>query len=149
MGILGLWALIDFPTFVNSHLLVKLYFSLGRGRRLYAEPRKLLCHIFFALVYHRIYISPEIIVTRILVIGHPSAAYSLSNRGWNSTMKSLGQRSSLSFLCWPYFVDQYQNRNYICDVLENRLTTLSPTKRDYNKTRNFKESVMMVLKLTH
>ena len=44
-------------------------------------------------------------------------------------MKSLGQRISFSFLCWAYFADQYQIRNYICDVLENRLTTLSPKKK--------------------
>ena len=39
---------------------------------IYIEPRKLLCLIFFAFVYH-IYISPEVAVTRILVIAQPHA----------------------------------------------------------------------------
>ena len=72
LGILGLWGLRDFSTFVNSHLLVKLYFSLGRERRLYVEPCKLLCHIFFVFFYHHIYIFPEVRVIRLLVIAQPT-----------------------------------------------------------------------------
>ncbi|XVF08996.1 hypothetical protein REPUB_Repub07fG0052100 [Reevesia pubescens] len=48
------------------------------------------------------------------VLAHPSVACFVSHCGWNSTMEGLSM--GLPFLCWPYFADQFQNRNYICDV---------------------------------
>ena len=27
-----------------------------------------------------------------------------------------GVRNGVRFLCWPYFVDQFANRSYICDI---------------------------------
>ncbi|KAH9778064.1 glucosyl transferase [Citrus sinensis] len=48
------------------------------------------------------------------VLGHPSVACFLSHCGWNSSIEGLSM--GVPFLCWPYFVDQYQNRNYICDA---------------------------------
>ncbi|XVF08997.1 hypothetical protein REPUB_Repub07fG0052200 [Reevesia pubescens] len=48
------------------------------------------------------------------VLAHPSVACFVSHCGWNSTMEGLSM--GLPFLCWPCFADQFQNRNYICDV---------------------------------
>ena len=38
----------------------------------------------------------------------------MSHCGWNWTME--GVRNGVPFLCWPYFVDQFANRSYICDI---------------------------------
>ncbi|WVZ60610.1 hypothetical protein U9M48_010607 [Paspalum notatum var. saurae] len=48
------------------------------------------------------------------VLSHRSVACFISHCGWNSTME--GARHGVPFLCWPYFADQFFNRNYICDV---------------------------------
>ncbi|KAJ1258916.1 hypothetical protein BS78_10G112600 [Paspalum vaginatum] len=48
------------------------------------------------------------------VLSHRSVACFISHCGWNSTME--GVRYGAPFLCWPYFADQFLNRNYICDV---------------------------------
>lgn len=48
------------------------------------------------------------------VLAHPAVACFISHCGWNSTIEGLCFR--VPFLCWPYFCDQFHNRNYICDV---------------------------------
>ncbi|XP_031259302.1 UDP-glycosyltransferase 83A1-like [Pistacia vera] len=47
------------------------------------------------------------------VLANSSLACFLSHCGWNSTMEGLSM--GVPFLCWPYFGDQYQNKNYICE----------------------------------
>ncbi|KAJ9564303.1 hypothetical protein OSB04_000269 [Centaurea solstitialis] len=48
------------------------------------------------------------------VLAHPSVACFLSHCGWNSTLE--GMTSGQPFLCWPYFADQFNNEDYICDI---------------------------------
>ncbi|TVU30728.1 hypothetical protein EJB05_22363, partial [Eragrostis curvula] len=48
------------------------------------------------------------------VLAHPAVACFVSHCGWNSTME--GVRNGVPFLAWPYFADQFVNRDYICDV---------------------------------
>jgi hypothetical protein len=48
------------------------------------------------------------------VLAHRAVACFVSHCGWNSTME--GVRNGVPFLCWPYFVDQFANRSYICDI---------------------------------
>ncbi|OAY47539.1 UDP-glycosyltransferase 83A1 [Manihot esculenta] len=45
---------------------------------------------------------------------HPSTACFFSHCGWNSTMEGIS--NGVPFLCWPYFTDQFHNRNYICET---------------------------------
>lgn len=49
------------------------------------------------------------------VLAHPSIACFMTHCGWNSTME--GVVNGVPFLCWPYFVDQFFNRMYVCTVL--------------------------------
>nr|CAB3498145.1 unnamed protein product [Digitaria exilis] len=48
------------------------------------------------------------------VLAHRAMACFVSHCGWNSAME--GVRNGMPFLCWPYFVDQFANRSYICDI---------------------------------
>ncbi|XP_021614990.1 UDP-glycosyltransferase 83A1 isoform X2 [Manihot esculenta] len=48
------------------------------------------------------------------VLAHPSTACFFSHCGWNSTMEGISK--GVPFLCWPYFTDQFHNRNYICQT---------------------------------
>ncbi|CAN1795783.1 UDP-glycosyltransferase 83A1 [Linum perenne] len=48
------------------------------------------------------------------VLSHPSIACFLSHCGWNSVLDGLW--SGIPFLCWPYFIDQFHNRESICEV---------------------------------
>ncbi|XP_044476766.1 UDP-glycosyltransferase 83A1-like [Mangifera indica] len=48
------------------------------------------------------------------VLAHSSVACFVSHCGWNSTLEGLTM--GVPFLCWPFFVDQYQNSRYICEA---------------------------------
>ncbi|CAN1312328.1 UDP-glycosyltransferase 83A1 [Linum perenne] len=48
------------------------------------------------------------------VLSHPSIACFLSHCGWNSVLDGLW--SGIPFLCWPYFIDQFHNRESICEA---------------------------------
>nr|POE91191.1 udp-glycosyltransferase 83a1 [Quercus suber] len=48
------------------------------------------------------------------VLDHPSIACFVSHCGWNSTLEGISM--GVRFLCWPFFLDQFHNRSYICDV---------------------------------
>ncbi|CAN1151919.1 UDP-glycosyltransferase 83A1 [Linum perenne] len=48
------------------------------------------------------------------VLSHPSTGCFVSHCGWNSTLD--GVWSGVPFLCWPYFADQFHNRELICEV---------------------------------
>ncbi|XVF16717.1 hypothetical protein REPUB_Repub10bG0056200 [Reevesia pubescens] len=51
---------------------------------------------------------------QVAVLAHPSIACFLSHCGWNSTIE--GVSNGVSFLCWPYLVDQFLNETYIYDI---------------------------------
>ncbi|XP_065878483.1 UDP-glycosyltransferase 83A1-like [Euphorbia lathyris] len=48
------------------------------------------------------------------VLAHPSIGCFFSHCGWNSTME--GVSKGVPFLCWPYAVDQFHNRDNICET---------------------------------
>ncbi|CAN6286776.1 unnamed protein product [Urochloa humidicola] len=48
------------------------------------------------------------------VLAHRAVACFVSHCGWNSTME--GVRSGVPFLCWPYFAEQFLDRNYVTEV---------------------------------
>lgn len=57
----------------------------------------------------------------------------LSHCGWNSTLEGL--INGVPFLCWPHLVDQFHNRNYICDKWGNGLR-IECGKNDGLRTRH-------------
>ncbi|KAL1322801.1 UDP-glycosyltransferase 83A1 [Arachis hypogaea] len=48
------------------------------------------------------------------ILQHAAISCFISHCGWNSTIE--GVYSGVSFLCWPFFIDQFWNKSYICDV---------------------------------
>ncbi|WCJ35858.1 UDP-Glycosyltransferase superfamily protein [Euphorbia peplus] len=48
------------------------------------------------------------------VLAHPSIACFFSHCGWNSTIEGVSR--GVPFLCWPYAVDQFHNKDNICDT---------------------------------
>jgi len=48
------------------------------------------------------------------VLAHRAVACFVSHCGWNSIME--GVRNGVPFLGWPYFADQFLDRNYVTDV---------------------------------
>ncbi|KAL4361921.1 hypothetical protein GQ457_04G033170 [Hibiscus cannabinus] len=48
------------------------------------------------------------------VLEHSSIACFISHCGWNSTLEGIS--NGVPFLCWPYFVHQFLNESYICDI---------------------------------
>ncbi|CAN0896076.1 UDP-glycosyltransferase 83A1 [Linum grandiflorum] len=48
------------------------------------------------------------------VLAHTSTACFLSHCGWNSTLDGLW--GGVPFLCWPYFTDQFHNKESICEA---------------------------------
>nr|TKV95895.1 hypothetical protein SEVIR_9G392500v2 [Setaria viridis] len=60
-----------------------------------------------------------------LVLAHHVVACFVSHCGWNSTME--GVWNGLSFLCWPYFFDQYIDPNYVTDVWRTGLAVSPDT----------------------
>ncbi|CAN1794699.1 UDP-glycosyltransferase 83A1 [Linum perenne] len=47
------------------------------------------------------------------VLSHPSTRCFVSHCGWNSTLDGLW--CGVPFLCWPYYGDQFHNRESICE----------------------------------
>ncbi|MED6113654.1 hypothetical protein PIB30_072863 [Stylosanthes scabra] len=48
------------------------------------------------------------------ILNHPAISCFVSHCGWNSTIE--GVCGGVPFLCWPFFVDQFLDKTYICDV---------------------------------
>ncbi|MED6216542.1 hypothetical protein PIB30_008527 [Stylosanthes scabra] len=48
------------------------------------------------------------------ILNHPAISCFISHCGWNSTIE--GIYGGVPFLCWPFFVDQFLDKTYICDV---------------------------------
>ncbi|KAL1322803.1 hypothetical protein AAHE18_14G223600 [Arachis hypogaea] len=48
------------------------------------------------------------------ILNHSAIACFISHCGWNSTIE--GVYSGVPFLCWPFFIDQFWNESYICDI---------------------------------
>ncbi|MED6216541.1 hypothetical protein PIB30_008526 [Stylosanthes scabra] len=48
------------------------------------------------------------------ILSHPSISCFISHCGWNSTID--GVCGGVPFLCWPFSVDQFMNKTYICNA---------------------------------
>ncbi|KAF6163321.1 hypothetical protein GIB67_025185, partial [Kingdonia uniflora] len=76
------------------------------------------------------------------VLAHSFIFCFLSHCGWNSTMEAVN--NGISFLCWPYFVDQFMNQSYICDVWRVGLR-LIPDESRIVRSEEVKEKVKELL----
>ncbi|GLJ47268.1 hypothetical protein SUGI_0998200 [Cryptomeria japonica] len=72
------------------------------------------------------------------VLGHPSLACFVTHCGWNSVEESMSM--GVPMLCWPYFTDQFLNRNYIVDVWKVGLP-LNPNKDGLIEKKEFRKAV--------
>ncbi|KAG1368639.1 putative UDP-glycosyltransferase 83A1 [Cocos nucifera] len=72
------------------------------------------------------------------VLAHPSIACFFSHCGWNSTLE--GVKNGVPFLCWSYFIDQFLNRAYICDVWKTGLS-IDPDDKGFVPREQIKEKV--------
>ncbi|XP_030482145.2 UDP-glycosyltransferase 83A1 [Cannabis sativa] len=79
------------------------------------------------------------------VLSHPSIACFITHCGWNSTLECLSIGNGIPFLCWPYFADQFLNKDYICNVWkigmgfiadENGIVTSDEIKNKVDKLLN-------------
>ena len=55
-----------------------------------------------------------------------------------------GVRNGLTFLCWPYFADQFLNESYICDIWKTGLR-LTPDESGVIARREIKAKVEELL----
>ncbi|KAJ8506752.1 hypothetical protein OPV22_007638 [Ensete ventricosum] len=76
------------------------------------------------------------------ILAHPSVACFLSHCGWNSTME--GVWNGVPFLCWPYFVDQFLDDSYICNVWRIGLS-LNPDEKGIVPREEIKEKLEELL----
>jgi len=53
------------------------------------------------------------------ILNHQAIACFTSHCGWNSTIE--GVHAGVPFLCWPFSIDQFLNKSYICDVWKTGL----------------------------
>ncbi|KAL8543532.1 hypothetical protein ACS0TY_004181 [Phlomoides rotata] len=75
------------------------------------------------------------------VLSHPSIACFLTHGGWNSTLEGLS--NGVPFLCWPFFMDQFHNQNYICDKWETGLR-VHPDGSGIRTRNEIKEKIEML-----
>ncbi|KAL8556688.1 hypothetical protein ACS0TY_004222 [Phlomoides rotata] len=75
------------------------------------------------------------------VLSHPSVACFLSHCGWNSTLE--GSSKGVPFLCWPFFMDQFHNQNYICDKWGTGLR-IHPDGSGIKTTNEIKDKIDML-----
>ncbi|KAK4260655.1 hypothetical protein QN277_003741 [Acacia crassicarpa] len=77
------------------------------------------------------------------VLGHPAIACFVSHCGWNSTMEGLS--NGVPFLCWPYFADQFFDKNCICNDWKVGLGFDSDDDKGLISRHEIKKKVDMLL----
>ncbi|GLJ47279.1 hypothetical protein SUGI_0998400 [Cryptomeria japonica] len=76
------------------------------------------------------------------VLCHPSLACFVTHCGWNSVQESMSM--GVPMLCWPYFSDQFLNRNYVVDVWKVGLL-LNPNKDGHIEKEECRKAVEELL----
>ncbi|AES77648.1 putative UDP-glucuronosyl/UDP-glucosyltransferase [Medicago truncatula] len=76
------------------------------------------------------------------ILNHPAIACFISHCGWNSTIE--GVHAGVPFLCWPFSVDQFLNKSYICDVWKTGLE-LEKDDDGYISRKEIKKKVYQVV----